>query len=110
MLPNFALICPIVDAHFNALNPMSHRIHMIQIHRARFLCAFIHWILSNANAMIPPMNAVLESVSMIAIIHSAITAIFSIVFLFAVKRFFIEVSLCLKKRTMIGRNAIRKYP
>lgn len=60
--------------------------------------------------MIPPMNAVLESVMMIATIRIPMIALFTIAFLFIEKNVFIDANFCLKSVTMTGKNAIRKYP
>lgn len=109
-LPNFAWMCPNVDAHFNRLTPTSPATRIVNIHHARFLCVFIRWTLINANPMIPPINAVLESVNTIAAIHIMSIEIFNIVFLFAVIISCIDVNFCLKNNMITGRNAMRKYP
>jgi len=110
MLPNFALICPNVDAHLSILsqiNPINNAIH---IPHEIFLCFLIRWIFMAANATIHPINAVLESVNAIAKIQSQIIEILMIVFLLIIANFFISSNFCLKKYITAGRNAIKKYP
>jgi hypothetical protein len=56
------------------------------------------------------MNAVLDNVSAIAAIQSAMTTLLRIAFLLAEKKAFIDVNFCLQNMMIAGRNAMRKYP
>ena len=110
MLPNFALICPSVDAHLRMLTPTNPAMHSNKIPRVIFLCSLIRCILINASQTIHQINAVLERVSRIANIRRIITDILNIACLFAPKKFLIEVIFCLKSNIIMGKNAMRKYP
>ncbi len=99
-----------VDAHFKTLNPISPAMTSTNIPIAIFLCFLIRWMLIAANATMPQINAVLESVMMIAAIRNIMMAVFRMVFLFMEKNALIESNFCLKNRTMTGKNAMRKYP
>ena len=110
MLPNFALICPRVDAHLRMLSPISPAKRAIHIPRESFLCFLIRWMFIIANPTIHQINAVLESVSTMARIRSMLIDILRIVFLFACTNSLMLVNFCLSRTSIAGRNAIKKYP
>ena len=99
-----------VELHFKMLNPTIPANASIPIPIAMFLCFLIRWIFTNANHIIPPMNAVLESVMMIAAIRMVIIALFNSTVLFVMMNFFMDDNLCFATSSIAGRNAIRKYP
>jgi hypothetical protein len=86
-----------VDAHLRILTPTNPAMHSVKIPRAIFLCSLIRCILINAIPTIHQINAVLESVTMIASVRRMITDILSIACLFVLKKSFIDVNFCLKK-------------
>ncbi|MEI7918816.1 MAG: hypothetical protein WCH65_00985 [bacterium] len=110
MLPNFAVICPNVDAHFSILTPTNPARIAAAIPRENFLCFLIRWIFTSANHIIHQIYAVLDSVRSIASNRSSIIPIFTIVCLFALTTSLIVVNFCLHSVSMKGRNAIKKYP
>ena len=99
-----------VDAHFQILTPTNPAISMMKIPRDIFLCFLIRWIFINANQTIPPIYAVLESVRIIASIQSIITKPLSMAVTFPLKNSRMEFIFCLHSNTIIGKNAIKKYP
>jgi hypothetical protein len=64
----------------------------------------------SANQTIPPIYAVLERVNMIASIQSILTDTLSMVVVFALKNFCMELNFCLHISIIMGKNAIKKYP
>jgi hypothetical protein len=99
-----------VDAPFNTLSHISPDISIAHIHRVIFLCVLIRWIFISAIPTIQPINAVLERVNIIASIRKLIAVILIIAILFAVNSVFMFFTFCLKNNSMIGKNAMRKYP
>jgi hypothetical protein len=63
-----------------------------------------------ASPTIPPINAVLESVSTIASIHSIIIEVFIIAVLCLNTDVLMCLKFSLKKNSTAGKNAIKKYP
>jgi len=110
MLPNFACICPSVDSPFSILSPMSPAMMIPNPVRAIFLCDLIQVIFVKANHIIPPINAVLDSVMMMAAIRMKMIVLFNSTVLFVMINFFMDDNLCLMTSSITGRNAIRKYP
>jgi len=97
MLPNFAVICPRVDAHFSTLSPISPAKAVNHTIIANFLCCLIRWMLIQAIPSIPQINAVLDRVSNIASIHSVINDQCMIAVFLLVRMFFICSFFSLKK-------------
>gem|GEM_PF-3844686 len=99
-----------VDAHFKMLNPTNHANNNRNIPTDNFLCVLIRLILMKVRPTIPPMNAVLDNVSAIAAIQSAMTMLLMMAVLLAEKNAFIDANFCLQNSSIAGKNAMRKYP
>lgn len=99
-----------VDAHLSILSPINPAKNTIPMPHEICLCFLIRCTFIIAKPTIHPINAVLESVSIIAIIRNTTIALLMITFLFMITNSLMFFNFSLQNNITAGKNAIKKYP